>query len=88
MIEGAAKQHRALFSYALDCGDLPGLALAALRAGLPGVVLRGPPRIRAQVAEVAAQLGAIVLKPPQALDLGLSQSPAKDIRVVLGDAAT
>lgn len=83
MIEGAAQKHRALFSYALDCGDLAGLALAALRAGLPAVVLRAPRRVQRQVAEVAAQLGAKLLTSVAAQDLGLSQHLDTDLSVWL-----
>ena len=37
----------------LDCGDHPGLALAALRHGCRAIVLRGSPAARKKIAEIA-----------------------------------
>ena len=52
----------------LDCGDMPGYALAALRHGLKAIRYDGPGFDA--VADIAAQLGATVLRDrPQALDL-------------------
>lgn len=57
----------------LDCGDAPGFALAALRAGLPAVVLGAGAPGRPAVEAVAVALGAaawrrappsLVLRPP------------------------
>lgn len=42
----------------LDCGDAPGLALAALRDGAPAVRLSGHPDAREAVADIAMQMGA------------------------------
>lgn len=59
--------HRA----ALDCGDAPGLALAALRDGARLLVLEGAVPAFAQVAGAAAAVGAEVWQArPPALDLG------------------
>ena len=44
----------------LDCGDEPGLALAALRAGVPEVRVDLWGDARARVAEIARQHGANV----------------------------
>lgn len=56
---------------ALDCGDSPGQALAALRAGARLLVLDGACPAHAGVAAAAAELGARVLpaRPGPALDL-------------------
>lgn len=42
----------------LDCGDAPGHALAALRAGVKRIRLRAAPEVLAKVADIAGQLGA------------------------------
>jgi len=44
----------------LDCGDAPGHALAALRAGLPAIRFHGPRRVREKIAAIARQCGATV----------------------------
>mgnify|MGYP001302381935 CR=1 FL=1 len=50
----------------VDCGDKPGFALSALRAGFATVVLRGDPRMRARVAAIARAMGARLLaRPPR-----------------------
>lgn len=55
----------------LDCGEQPGAALAALRLGVAGLVLRGPPAALADLQLRAAACGALLLStPPPALDLG------------------
>ena len=42
----------------LDCGDQPGLALAALRLGCRAIVLRGSPAARKKIAEIAQATAA------------------------------
>lgn len=42
----------------LDCGDAPGHALAALRAGVGTIRFTGPKRVRDKIAAIAAELGA------------------------------
>ena len=49
----------------LDCGDAPGLAVEALRLGLPAVRVDGDARAVAAVADIAAQLGARVETAPR-----------------------
>ena len=52
----------------LDCGDMPGHALAALRHGIDTIRYNGP--AAAQIADIARQCNATVLRErPQALDL-------------------
>ncbi len=54
----------------LDCGDTPGLALGALRAGAESVRFRGQASVRKKIADIAATHGARLLTArPQALDL-------------------
>lgn len=54
----------------LDCGDAPGLALGALRAGTEAVRFGGRPSVRTKMAEIAAAHGARLLAArPRALDL-------------------
>jgi hypothetical protein len=44
---------------ALDCGNSPGLALAALRAGVPAVRASGlSPEVRVKLDDIARQMGA------------------------------
>jgi hypothetical protein len=56
----------------LDCGDSPGHALAALRAGVKRFRLRGGPEVLRRVADIANQLGAELEadEAVAALDLG------------------
>lgn len=42
----------------LDCGDAPGDALAALRAGLKTIRFRGPKRVRDKIVAIARACGA------------------------------
>jgi hypothetical protein len=66
-----AGQPAAGFTDILDCGDAPGRALEALRAGQIMLVLRADPRVFADLAQRAAALGAVLLpEAPPALDLG------------------
>jgi hypothetical protein len=71
LVAEAAKQAPgARFADLLCCGDAPGHALAALRAGCRLLVLDGACPAFAQVAAAAAELGAVLLPArPPALDL-------------------
>lgn len=54
----------------LDCGDHPGLALAALRQGCRAIVLRGSSAARKKIAEIAqASAARLMPGPSDALDL-------------------
>ncbi len=54
----------------LDCGDASGYALAALQAGLRGLVLTPEAPGRHRVAAIAQGLDALLLaEPPDALDM-------------------
>jgi hypothetical protein len=51
----------ARFSAFLDCGDRPGSALAAIRAGIEGVIFTGRAEVAARLADLARQHGVRVL---------------------------
>ena len=54
----------------LDCGNAPGVALEALRAGAEAVRFGGRPAVRKKIADIAAAHGAqLFTVRPQALDL-------------------
>jgi hypothetical protein len=42
----------------IDCGDDPGLVMAALRVGCRRLAFTGPPRVAARLADMASQAGA------------------------------
>ncbi|MBI4184420.1 MAG: hypothetical protein HY521_10520 [Proteobacteria bacterium] len=68
----------------LDCGDRPGAALAALRAGVSCVRLAGPAGVRRRVAEIAAQLGArLDAGGRETLDLAGEADPGRACRAWL-----
>ena len=48
------------FEAVLDCGEEPGVALAALRRGVKRIRLAGAPETVRRVSDIAAQLGAVV----------------------------
>ena len=60
------------FDALLDCGDDAGAAMAAIRAGIPGVVFIGHADVARRLADIAVQAGArlITERPQPALDLG------------------
>jgi hypothetical protein len=62
----------ARFSTLLDCGDNVGAALAAIRAGIEGVVFTGRPDIARRLADIAVQHGVRfeMSRPTATLDLG------------------
>jgi hypothetical protein len=62
----------------LDCGDAPGLALAALRHGIEGVRVKAPRAALARIADIAAQSGgALVTGRVRTLDLaGVEDAPS------------
>jgi hypothetical protein len=62
----------------LDCGEEPGNALAALRAGVPRIRFTGAAETGVRLAAIAAQLGAVVEGPAvevEALDLLEARDP-------------
>lgn len=57
----------------LDCGDAPGHALAALRAGVKRIRLRAAPEVLARVADIAGQRGA---------ELDQGETPTLDLATI------
>mgnify|MGYP001189045833 CR=1 FL=1 len=71
LVAAAAARPGVAHRAALDCADAPGTALAALRAGVPLLVLDGACPGFAAVAAAAREVGATVLPDrPPSLDLG------------------
>jgi hypothetical protein len=62
----------AQFSAILDCGDEPGAALAAIRAGVECIVFTGRADVAQRLSEIATQHGGRVeaARPASDLDLG------------------
>ncbi len=48
--------------WVLDCGAAPGLALGAVRAGIPALRLSAPKAVRSKVAEIAAAAGCRLIE--------------------------
>ncbi len=71
MVAAAAARYPGVtHAAALDCADMPGAALAALRGGLRFVILDPLTPAFAAVAGAAAECGAVLLRErPPALDL-------------------
>ena len=59
--EAAAAYPAADVAAQIDCGEDPGTALGALRAGWPAVVFSGDVELHAKLADIAAQCGAEAL---------------------------
>ncbi|HYE00027.1 MAG TPA: hypothetical protein VEH84_11640 [Alphaproteobacteria bacterium] len=67
--------------FALDCGDAPGHALHALRAGVKAVICDGPAETRPALAAIAAACGAVLLdRPARLLDLRGRRDAAAALR--------
>lgn len=69
----------------LDCGDEPGMALAALREGVGSIALDAGEPIWSRVAQIAAQCDATVRRVDRtgALDLAGSNNPQRDCNLYL-----
>ncbi|HEV2547054.1 MAG TPA: hypothetical protein VGU20_06945 [Stellaceae bacterium] len=84
LIVAAQAEHPAADVIAvLDCGEEPGSALAALRAGVPRIRFTGAVETRARLAAIAAQLGAAVEGPAveeNVLDLLEARDPLALLR--------
>ena len=61
----------AVFTAFLDCGDQPGAALAAIRAGVEGVIFTGRNDVADRLADIARQHGVrfVIERPAAGLDL-------------------
>ena len=71
----------------LDCGDEPGMALAALREGVQAIALDAGEPIWSRVAQIAVQRDASVLRIDRAgaLDLADSNNPQRDCYLYLSN---
>ncbi len=68
----------------LDCGDKPGLVLAALGQGLPALRFTGPRKVATRLAQICAAEGVeLVTGPLKALDLGAESAPEAACRAWL-----
>jgi len=86
MIDIARRQTPAALTLAvLDCGAAPGLALAALNAGAQAVQLDAAPMVLDKIADIAAQLGATLLRnrPADIIDLRNHTDPLAATRAFL-----
>ena len=62
----------------LDCGDMPGYALAALRDGIVAIRFSGDTADK--IADIAAQCGAqVIAERPEALDLAAVERKGRDL---------
>lgn len=77
---------KARFAAVLDCAELAGYALGALRIGLEAVCFTGPAAVAAKLADIAVQGGQRLLRrrPAHALDLRHADDPAALCRAWLG----
>ncbi len=73
--------------WVLDCGDEPGMALAALREGVGTIALEADETTWSRVAQIAIQCDASVLKVDRtgALDLADSNNPQRDCNLYLSN---
>ncbi len=69
----------------LDCGADAGAAMGALRSGWKRLAFAGRADLRKKLADMATQLGAELIEPPQAPDLILP--PGADAGAHLRDWA-
>lgn len=78
----SAKYPNVVAGALLDCGDAPGAALGALRAGVQTITLDAPAPVRDKVAAIAEELGArLVPRPTEPmLDLASAADPAMAIQ--------
>jgi hypothetical protein len=90
IVERAAAEHADVAVTAvIDCGADAGIAMAALRIGWPTVRFSGPEKVRAKLADIAAECGArLVADEPEAaaleaLDLLDSGDPLAACRAFL-----
>jgi len=90
VIEAARRARpEASFLAVLDCADMPGFALGALRIGIEAVAFAGPARVVAKLADIAEKEGCRLLRrrPRRLLDLGESLDPLAACRSWLAGQA-
>jgi|DewCreStandDraft_4_1066084.scaffolds.fasta_scaffold00035_264 hypothetical protein len=76
-----ALAHRLGRPLLIDCGEEPGTALAALRAGARRVLVQGVPGVEGALSDIARRLGAeLSTRPPSPLlVLAPGEDPAADL---------
>ena len=67
----------------LDCATDAGMALAALRTGLPLVRFTGPPAVKRKIAAIARARGAALDEAPSTIDLLDHAAPESALRTAL-----
>jgi hypothetical protein len=70
----------------IDCGDDPGIALAALRAGCRRLAFSGAAEVARRLVEIAEQLGAVLMletTAPEVLALAPEDDAAAALRAQL-----
>ena len=89
MVAEAARAHPGVAVTAvLDCADDPGLALNALREGVKAVRVAVAPAVEARIADIAAQVGAVLDDDDgPALDLLYADDPCAACRAWLDPSA-
>ncbi|MGB8274771.1 MAG: class II fructose-bisphosphate aldolase [Alphaproteobacteria bacterium] len=76
-----AEQAGVAVTAVLDCGDKPGLVLAALRRGIRAVRFTGRGSVRAKLESIAEQYGAVLYRDVgPALDLAREPDPERACR--------
>lgn len=71
-----ARHPRVKVTAVMDCGDSPGYALAALRAGCHAVRVKASRRVKAKIRAIAKAHGAVLCaRRPRALDLLEERDP-------------
>jgi len=70
----------------LDCGDKPGLVLAALGQGLPALRFTGPRKVAQRLSEICDGVGVELLTGPlKTIDLGTESAPESACRSWLSE---
>jgi len=67
----------------LDCATDAGLALAALRSGIPLVRFTGPPTVKRKIAAIARSCGGALDDAPSTIDLLDHAAPESALRTAL-----
>ena len=69
----------------LDCGEEPGTALAAIRAGVPAIRCRCPAPARARLAALARAAGVAFIagRRPKAHDLSIAPDAARAVTEIM-----
>ncbi len=77
VLRGAKAEHpKVKVTAVMDCGDSPGYALAALRAGCRAIRVKASPRVKSKIRAVAKAHGAVLCaRRPRALDLLEERDP-------------